>query len=206
MMSDLAHAATVGGQGGQETDPSGGDQNAEIADALINLVRTYGYLKAKLASSVDPEISSLFLLVRLVKDGPKRAKELADSMCADQSTVSRQVAALVKAGLLERKADPDDGRASILVPTETGINQVLDHVVNRGRAIEPIISDWSESDRRQFLRLLRRYNTTLDARRDEVVSSMARGHSLHGNTADFAERNAPPHDHSQPNDRTERSN
>ena len=48
-------------------------------------------------------------------------------LCADPSTVSRQVASLVKAGLVERQADPDDGRASILVPTELGRAKVREH-------------------------------------------------------------------------------
>src|SRR4051812_19671945 len=108
-------------------------QAAQIADAMVSLIHTYQNLKSRLANSLDPEVASLFLLVRLVKGGPKRAKELADQMCADQSTVSRQVAGLVKSGLVERQADPYDGRASILVPTASGIDRVRDHVANRGQ-------------------------------------------------------------------------
>ena len=168
----------TGDAGAAHTAEHGLDQAAEIADAMISLIRTYGNLKTRLASSVDSEVASLFLLVRLVKDGPKRAKELAEAMCADQSTVSRQVAGLVKSGLIERKADPDDGRASILVPTQLGVDRVHEHFVNRGQAIEPIIGDWPEADREQFLRLLRRYNSSLDLRRDDVLTSMARSHAL----------------------------
>ena len=48
-------------------------------------------------------------------DAHRRA--LAAAVHSDPSTVSRQVAALVRAGLIERQADPEDGRASVLVPT-----------------------------------------------------------------------------------------
>ncbi len=151
---------------------------AEIADAIISLMRIYGNLKSRLANTADPEIAALFLLVHLVKNGPRRAKELADLTSADPSTVSRQVATLVKTGLIERKADPEDGRASILVPTELGVARVQAHFVNRGQMVEPMIADWPDSDRRDFLRLLRSYTDQLESRREEVLCTMSRGHNL----------------------------
>jgi len=204
--SDIADVVTLAGptpevSADEQSRDSEVDQAAEIADAMVSLIHTYQNLKSRLANSLDPELASLFLLVRLVKGGPKRAKELADAMCADQSTVSRQVAGLVKSGLIERQADPDDGRASILVPTELGIDRVRGHFVNRGQGVEPIIADWPDADRGQFLRLLRQYNTTLELKRDEVINSMARGHSL-------PQAVRGPHTtlHSPAHDRTERSN
>ena len=153
--------------------PAEPSQAAEIADALIDVVRAHGSLKARLASVVESDVAPLFVLVRLVKDGPQRAKELAGQLCADQSTVSRQVAALVKAGLIERLADPDDGRASILVPTALGAARVQEHFAHRGQALAPVLVDWPEADRTVFLHLLRRYTAGLEARRDEVVEAMS---------------------------------
>lgn len=203
MTSDVAEIATAvhDGEGNDNlTDEPIVElgQAAEIADAMVSLIHTYQNLKSRVANSLDPELASLFLLVRLVKGGPKRAKELADAMCADQSTVSRQVAALVKSGLIERQADPDDGRASILVPTDLGRERVQEHFVNRGQGVEPIIADWPESDRGQFLRLLRLYNTVLEGKRDEVIRTMTRGHSL--------KHPQNPTQHPQTHHRTERSN
>lgn len=152
------------------------EQPVDLADQILRLVRAWSFLKAKMVSSVDPEVSSLFLVGRLVKDGPTRAKDLAEATCADQSTVSRQVAGLVKAGLIERQADPDDGRASILVPTPHGVEKVNKHFANRGRALEPLLADWSSEERHQFLHLLRRFTTNLEARRDDVAKLMTQSH------------------------------
>lgn len=190
---DVVIAGRENGDGNAGTAPATG-QAAEIADEVINLIRTYQYLKTRIASVLDPEVASLFLLVRLVKGGPKRAKELSEVMCTDQSTVSRHVAGLVKAGLVERKADPDDGRASILVPTDEGIERVQEHFVNRGQAIEPLIADWPDTDRVHLLRLLHKYNTALDARREEVLGVMTGAHALQQSTH-----------HSSPHYRIERS-
>jgi DNA-binding MarR family transcriptional regulator len=173
------HTFALDQAGASEIDATGRfDQAAEIADAVISLMRIYGNLKARVANTADPEIAALFLLVRLVKDGPKRAKELADLTSADPSTVSRQVATLVKTGLIERKADPEDGRASILVPTELGVTRVQEHFVNRGQMIQPMIADWPETDRSDFLRLLRCYADRLESRREEVVQTMSKSHHL----------------------------
>jgi len=176
--SDIADAATSDVRDEHLVPDGEASQAAEIADAIASLIHSYQNLKSRVASSLDPEVASLFLLVKLVKGGPRRAKELAEAMCADQSTVSRHVAALVKSGLIDRQADPDDGRASILVPTQPGRDRVRELLVTRGHGVESIISDWHQPDRDQFLRLLRKYNCTLENKRDEVISSMTRGHSL----------------------------
>jgi DNA-binding MarR family transcriptional regulator len=48
------------------------------------------------------------------------AKELAARSGLDPSTVSRAVAAMVAQGLVERRADPHDGRATVLALTPDG--------------------------------------------------------------------------------------
>ena len=50
-----------------------------------------------------------------------RVTDLAELKQADPSTVSRQAAQLVKAGLARREADPADGRASRLAVTPSGV-------------------------------------------------------------------------------------
>jgi hypothetical protein len=87
------------------------------------------------------------------------------------------------------------------VPTELGIDRVRGHFVNRGQGVEPIIADWPDTDRGEFLRLLRQYNATLELKRDEVINTMARGHSLQQ-----APRESQITFHSPAHDRTERSN
>ena len=112
------------------------DQPAQIASAVINLVRLYTGIKAKVTTGPEGDLSPLFLLVKLAHHGPRRASDLAEQMCADPSTVSRQVASLVRSGLVERRADPHDGRASILVPTELGLRAVEQHARRRGATVD----------------------------------------------------------------------
>ena len=90
-----------------------------VADNFVNLMRTFGQARARMlqAAAHDVEWSAHVLLKCLSTQGPMRASAISDCLQSDPSTVSRQVAALVKDGLLERRADPADGRASILVLT-----------------------------------------------------------------------------------------
>ena len=137
-------------------DPALEESAEQLASAMIAMVRQFNGIKSRVTGP-EGDTSPLFLLVKLATRGPSRASDLAEQVCADPSTVSRQVAALVKAGLIERKADPDDGRASILVPTELGLVRVREHSRRRGATMRPVIAEWSQQDRDDLLRLVRKY-------------------------------------------------
>ena len=143
----------------------------ELADALISTLKQVGAIKARAAAPVDHDITQIFLLVRLVDAGPIRATELAGLVCSDPSTVSRHVAALVKAGFIQRTSDPADGRASLLVATQAGRDHLHAQRRIRGASLAPLVTDWSEQDRTDFLRLLRRFTRELDAHRDDLLAA-----------------------------------
>lgn len=65
-------------------------------------------------SGVDLERSLHPIVVLLGERGRMRTSELADALALQSSTISRHVARLVDAGLVERAEDSADGRASVL--------------------------------------------------------------------------------------------
>lgn len=75
-----------------------------------------------------------------------RSSELAVALSADPSTVSRHVAQLVELGLVRREADPDDGRATLLVITEAGRQRVEGMRAIRRRAFDAAMADWSQEE------------------------------------------------------------
>lgn len=150
-------------------------EDVEVAVAALRLARLYWGVRSRVTTGDESDLSETFVLVRLATDGPQRAAELSIAMGADPSTVSRQVAGLVRAGLVERRADPEDGRASILHPTEAGLARVREHRRRRGQAIEPILRDWSDHDRSTFVRLLNRYADGIETHRDQVVAVLVHG-------------------------------
>jgi DNA-binding MarR family transcriptional regulator len=153
------------------------EESAEqIATSVISMMRQFNTIKSRVALGPEGDTSPIFLLIKLAHLGPRRASDLAEQLCADPSTVSRQVAHLVKGGLVERQADPDDGRASILVPTELGRVKVREHAQRRGATMRPVIADWSAQDRDDFHRLLNKYIEGIEAHREQMISIMLEHH------------------------------
>jgi DNA-binding MarR family transcriptional regulator len=111
------------------------------------------------------------LLASLVCDGPRRASALADAVYSDPSTVSRQVAHLVRTGLVERRSDPEDGRVSVLAATEKGAEVLEEHRRRRNAAISAVVADWPEEDRHQFAALLTRFAADYERRLPEVIAT-----------------------------------
>lgn len=153
---------------------------AGLSDAVVRFMRSAGRARAKmLAAAVhDVEWSAHVLLKCLDSEGAMRAGSLAECVSSDPSTVSRQVASLVKLGLLERRADPDDGRASLLVVTDRGKAVLAEHDRIRLVFFADMISDWDASDVQTFTRLLERftddYNQIDHERVREQISASTR--------------------------------
>ncbi|MGV4982893.1 MarR family winged helix-turn-helix transcriptional regulator [Streptomyces sp. NRAIS4] len=112
------------------------------------------------AGRTHPELSlvSYTLLAHLEEQGGCRATDLAAHYALDKSTVSRQVAALERAGLIERRLDPEDHRVQVLHPTAAG-REILDQVTrSRRAAFRERLAGWPEDDLVRFAAYLERYN------------------------------------------------
>lgn len=148
-----------------------GTERLDAADRLghqmVRLVRLATRLGAQLASqqAEGMEPAAYALLAHLVIDGPQRTTALAEALHSDTSTVSRQTAALVRNGLVARRADPTDGRASLLAATERGERMFEHNRRQRDAHLATMLSDWSETELRQLSRLLDRFNTDFEAYR-----------------------------------------
>ncbi|WP_369792580.1 MarR family winged helix-turn-helix transcriptional regulator [Williamsia sp. D3] len=93
-----------------------------------------------------------------------RSGELAEALYADPSTISRHVAHLVRLGYVRREADPQDGRATILVATDSGRERVAAMRQRRGEELKMLMADWPDDDIDTLIRLMGRFvNSAEDA-------------------------------------------
>jgi DNA-binding MarR family transcriptional regulator len=114
------------------------------------------------SGEVELDRSAYGILCRLVDEGPQRLGLLAQSFGLDPSTITRQVQALEHAGLVERRHDPSDRRASLLDLTDQG-RQMLVTTRERRRAwLQAALGDWDEHDHEEFGRLLEKFNLCID--------------------------------------------
>jgi DNA-binding MarR family transcriptional regulator len=135
-----------------------------VSTALIRLVRLLERTRAQYqADNPDAvERATYLLLVHLVKDGPRRAGALADAVHSDPSTISRQIGHLVKLGYVERTADPEDGRATLLAATAEGRRVLEENRRLRNERFSRILASWSDGDRAALTTMLSRLATDIE--------------------------------------------
>ncbi|HEX3792356.1 MAG TPA: MarR family transcriptional regulator [Pseudonocardiaceae bacterium] len=159
-MADQAGAASTLRPPAADSARYGGS----VGNAVIELLHTVRRSKARslAADGSDVESAAQALLRIIADDGPLRASALAASVQSDLSTVSRQVATLVDRGLLERRADQRDGRASLLHVTDAGQAVIAEHKSAREAFFSEVLDGWSAAEQDQFAHLLTRFTTAYD--------------------------------------------
>jgi DNA-binding MarR family transcriptional regulator len=157
----------------QET--SGQAAVTAVADSVRDLVKAIRKSKARMTAEGrdDVESATHAVLHVVAVGGPMRASELAGSVHSDLSTVSRQAAGLVADGLLERRADPVDGRASLLALTEAGEAAVAAHEAGRMAFFARVLDGWTEGDLRQFASMLSQFTASYDEVHAAVIAERA---------------------------------
>jgi DNA-binding MarR family transcriptional regulator len=147
-----------------------------VADSVRDLMRAMRKSKARMTAGGhdDVESATQAVLHVIAAGGPMRASELAGCVHSDLSTVSRQAAGLVADGLLERRADPVDGRASLLALTEPGEAAVAAREASRLAFFARVLDGWTEDDLRQFAGLLSQFTTSYDRVLADSIAGRAR--------------------------------
>ena len=100
-----------------------GSQN-EASDAVrlamaVSRLRSRIRIEAGLRSTGIP-ISQLAVLGRIIDEGPTTAAALAAGEHVTQQAIAQSVATLKERGLVEKQADPSDGRKSLVTATAAG--------------------------------------------------------------------------------------
>jgi DNA-binding MarR family transcriptional regulator len=129
--------------------------------ALLNRVRRTAGSRAQAVHEELPG-ASYILLSWLAHREPVRASAIVEALSIDKGALSRQLQHLEELGLVERRPDPDDGRATLVAATRDAVRR-LDavHAERRRQACERL-ADWSVADLEQLADRLARYNRALD--------------------------------------------
>ncbi|MFE7588151.1 MarR family winged helix-turn-helix transcriptional regulator [Kitasatospora sp. NPDC001261] len=107
--------------------------------------------------------AAYLLLDRLERHGPANVKALAEALGVDSSTVTRQVAPLVAAGLVGRVQDPADRRAVRLALTSHGVGRLTEVRDGRAELTRRLVADWPPEEQRAFCALLARFNLAMES-------------------------------------------
>jgi DNA-binding MarR family transcriptional regulator len=152
---------------------------AELNEALDRLIRraslprVHQCLHAAAGLSLDR--SSYWLASWLADCDSLRLSDLAEVLHTDLSTVSRQVQAAERSGLIERRPDASDGRASRVYLTPAGRD-----ALGRLRAVQraeivAAMQDWSPEEQRTFAALMDRFASRFLTWAVDDSSGLSRG-------------------------------
>lgn len=148
-----------------------------IGQALHDLLTTLNRRRAHLTTAADGTAaanwSTRSIIFGIASSTSPRITTLAEGLAADPSTVSRQVATLVKCGLVERLADPDDGRSSQLALTEAGRERLQAHLLERHDWLDQMLAGWTDDEIATFATLFDRFRTALEQYRSHPPSPAA---------------------------------
>ncbi|WP_433299077.1 MarR family winged helix-turn-helix transcriptional regulator [Actinoplanes sp. CA-030573] len=138
------------------------ERHRELLSHLRDALKAVRLFKQRTAprDTVVPA-GALGVLAAITASRGSHVKELAAASALDPSTISRAVAALVRDGLVERTADPADGRACVLTSTDAG-RAAYDQVLDRyGRGLADALRGWTPDELRTFSTLLHRFTDDL---------------------------------------------
>ena len=113
------------------------------------------------------EDSAFRILLVLVEEGPRSLRELADELQLEQSTISRQVAAAVRYGLVERYG----GSPRLVRPTDAGRDAYLHDGRLRGEVWGRAMAELGPGRGAELVAALHELNEALDRAHAAVRTS-----------------------------------
>ena len=131
-------------------------------DSLMQALLSVGRLMRQRTHGETVD-GSFWLLKNLAASGPQRVTDLAVCAGLDASTVSRHVAQLHSAGLIERAPDPADGRAHRVKLSAAGMERFEAVLSTRRSLLEKCLESWDPNELAELDRLLTRFAADVEA-------------------------------------------
>ncbi|MGC4748521.1 MarR family winged helix-turn-helix transcriptional regulator [Micromonospora sp. DT201] len=150
-------------------DDHSADTDAEEAtlgriETEVALLMRFGEATRRATGTAEHRVldrAAYVILRHLADAGPQNVSALAARLNLDGSTVTRQVSALQRDGLITRTPDPSDGRGTVISPTPAGLQRMAAVQAARTRLYGDMLADWSVEDRTTLAALLGRLNQAL---------------------------------------------
>ncbi|OMH26354.1 hypothetical protein BKD30_05180 [Tersicoccus phoenicis] len=143
---------------------------AALVEQITRLQRTIKHVTARQVAAADGVgMAHVGILYMLCASSERRATELADELGIGTSALSRQISSLEDRGLLSRRPDPDDGRASLLSVTDAGRGLVGAVTAERTQRLKDLLTGWDEAEAEHATRTLGRLSEVFQAAQHENV-------------------------------------
>lgn len=154
--ADTVGAAGTGSAAGTESAAGRRDAASDetLSEAFWSVARRLRNMSQETLAPWDITPSHLRALRVLARHGIMRLSELSDQLRIAPRSTTEVVDALESRGLVERRPDPADRRATLVEVTERG-ESVLDAIrAARGTETERVFGQLSSADRAELARIL----------------------------------------------------
>jgi DNA-binding MarR family transcriptional regulator len=121
-------------------------QNLNV-DELTTVIEDFNTLFIRLPTVQQLGFSSLSVLHTLSRRGPMRLTALTATEQLTQPAMTSLVTRLERDGLVERRPDPSDGRAVLVVPTAAGADLVRSRHASRVDRLGQLIAGLDDGQR-----------------------------------------------------------
>jgi DNA-binding MarR family transcriptional regulator len=155
-----------------------------LAAAMFAMGKQQASIGARISKMGGFDRSAIILLKTLIHMGPSRSSAVAAAVHSDPSTISRQVASLVRDGLVERRADQEDGRASLLAATPAGIALLEEQRRRMGISLARVVQHWTPEDIDRFVELFERFVADHESYLPTLINECARWARSEGENTD----------------------
>ncbi|MGA7206867.1 MAG: MarR family transcriptional regulator [Specibacter sp.] len=141
-----------------DNDTTAAIETLEIQLSL--LWRRARVVSHSLTRSVHPELepAAYGLLAVLMNQGAMRLTELAKCIGVGKPSVSRQISFLEGVGLVQKEADPRDGRAQLIELTPEGLAKMRSVHAGRQEAFHKLLEHWDPAELTTLAALLAKLN------------------------------------------------
>jgi DNA-binding MarR family transcriptional regulator len=148
---------------GSVPDESSDIHLLEVEQAIAQLHQATRARLRDLAGAFGPDIqpAGYFVMRHVLANSPVRAGDIASALGMDKSAVSRQLAILRTRGLTEDRSDPADGRATLVVATDSAREALVRFRGEVRAEYARALEDWDGSEIELFATLLQKFNRSV---------------------------------------------
>jgi DNA-binding MarR family transcriptional regulator len=129
-----------------------------LARGLRRMVESKRLMVRRMTGLGLTEPAGTWQLLARLADGPARIGDLAQMFRCHMSVSSRLVAELQEHGLVNRVADPFDGRSHLVQITDAGRDYLQRYNAEVGRLVDAALAGWSDEDFERLVAGLNRLN------------------------------------------------
>jgi DNA-binding MarR family transcriptional regulator len=127
-------------------DPTGSDLAAQVVAGLERLVRLFRAVSSP-GSANELSLTAVATLSTLERSGPHRLTWLAASEGVTQPGMTQLISRLQDAGLVDRIADPEDGRAVQVTITALGVTTLAARRAARAQQLAGLLNQLTPEQR-----------------------------------------------------------